>query len=124
MSTTTSAATSPTTDSVTQARAAFLRGDLRAILRPVNGSSNIDVERVWCLAMDAIFGPVGLHESCYGPDDLPLAEVRAKPMHRWGSETVGEWMEKARAELATALGLHAQALEPRTFLPSNWGRRA
>jgi hypothetical protein len=108
------------TDCLARARAAFLRGDLHAIIRLVGGSLNVEVERVWCLAMNAYFGPIGLAPSLRENGGVPTADVRASRVCGRSSETVGEFMERSHAELADSLGLHAVTVEYTRRLPADW----
>lgn len=58
--------------------AAFFAGGEEAVIKAACGSNHCDIMRCWELAMTAVYGPSGIHESWTDEHDRPTAEAMAK----------------------------------------------
>ncbi len=58
--------------------AAFFAGGEEAVIKAASGSNHCDIMRCWELAMTAVYGPTGIHDSWCDERGRPTAEAMAK----------------------------------------------
>jgi hypothetical protein len=79
--------------------AAYYIGGPEAVIKAASGSNHGDVVRAWELAMNAVYGPLRIHESYKDSNDRPTAECLAK------FPDVAAYLARAAAQLVTHLAV-------------------